>query len=160
MNAAHLHLLINHLPVFLIVASVFVLLWGMYTRNDGVQKVALFGFLLAGLSVLAVVQSGEEAEEIVEEIASVSHDTIEDHEEAAELSKWLTIVLGIGGIAGLAMARIRARKLRSLLWSIAVFGVITAISLAYTGYLGGQIRHAEEINQKVTSETGQTDYDE
>lgn len=143
MNAAHYHLLLNHIPVLATLFSIAILFWGMIIQNEAVKKIAMVGFVIAGLFVIAVVQSGESAEDIVEEIAAVSHDTIEEHEEAADLSKWLTILLGAGGLGGLIMMKLRTKGLRAVLISLVVLGVVTAASLIYTGYLGGHIRHTE-----------------
>lgn len=143
MNAAHYHLLLNHIPVLNVFFSIAILLWGMFIKNRAVEMIALVGFVIAGLSVLAVVQTGESAEDIVEEIPAVSHDTIEEHEEAADLSKWLTILLGAGGLGALAMEKLKIRGLRKLLIVLSILGTVTAVSLAYTGYLGGHIRHTE-----------------
>ncbi|MDR8393236.1 hypothetical protein NC796_18925 [Aliifodinibius sp. S!AR15-10] len=152
MNAAHYHLLLNHMPIWATIFAMAILLWGIYSKNNAIKKLAMVGFILAGVSVLAVVQSGEEAEDIVEEIAVISHDDIEAHEDSADISKWLTIMLGIGGVAGLVMLNIGARGTRGLFWSLLLLGLITLASLSYTGYLGGQIRHAEEINASSTGE--------
>ncbi len=160
MNAAHFHLLVNHFPIFMTVVSVLILSWGMFVKSEAVKKVALVGFIIAGLSVLAVVESGESAEDIVEEIAAVTHDSIEEHEEAADLSKWLTLILGIGGVAGLIMVNKHTKRVQTVLWSLLVFGIITVASLAYTGYIGGQIRHAEEINNTTTTTAEEISHDD
>lgn len=143
MNAAHYHLLLNHIPILLTFFSLAVLAWGMAIRSDAVKKVGLVGFVLAALFVLAVFQTGEEAEEIVEEIPEVTHDSIEAHEEAADISWWLTLLLGLGGAAGLVMLSGQYGGRDRFLWILLLFGVLTAASLSYTAWEGGKIRHSE-----------------
>lgn len=146
MNAAHLHLLINHVPVLATFFSIAVLVWGIAAKSEAIKKVALVGFLVAGLFVIVAYQSGESAEDIVENIPAVTHDTIEAHEEAANIARWLTILLGIGGAAGLFMVSRRVKGLKNFLWALLLLGVITAGFLAYTAYQGGFIRHPEIEN--------------
>lgn len=143
MNAAHYHLLLNHIPVLTSMFSFAILVWGMAIKNQAVKRVALVGFVIAGVTVFAVFESGESAEDIVEDIATVSHDTIEEHEEAADVSKWLTVLLGLGGLGGLIMDRRQIKGLNTVLIALAALAIVTAASLAYTGYLGGHIRHTE-----------------
>ena len=98
-------------------------------------------------------QSGESAEEIVEEIATVSHDDIEAHEESANIAQWLTILLGIGGAAGLYLQIRHDINLRKYLWVLFIYSIIAAGSLAYTAYQGGYIRHTEIENSAETADT-------
>lgn len=152
MNAAHYHLLINHVPILLTFFALAVLVWGMAIRNDSVKKVALAGFFLAGLFVLIAFQTGESAEEIVEEIPGVTHDSIEAHEEAAEISWWLTLALGVGGAAGLIMFSRDVKGRDKMVWALLLFGILTAGSLAYTAWEGGHIRHTEIRNSEASAD--------
>lgn len=143
MNAAHYHLLINHVPILATFFSIGILLWGIAAKNKSIQKVALVGFIVAGLFVVVAFQTGESAEDIVENIPGVSHDNIEGHEEAADIAQWLTIILGIGGLAGMYLVTKSIKGVNKYIWVLLVYALIVAASLAYTAYEGGQIRHSE-----------------
>lgn len=151
MDAAHLHLLTNHIPILLTFLSTAMLIWAVISKNSEHYKIAFIGFIIAGLAVLVVFQSGEDAEDIVEEIAGVTHDSIEAHEEAADIAWWLTVVLGAGGIAGLFMNRKKGKGFKPFVWTLLVYALITAGYLAYTGNLGGYIRHTEIADAQQTS---------
>lgn len=150
MNAAHYHLLINHVPILAVFFSVAVLVWGIAAKSEAIKKVALVGFLVAGIFVIAAYQTGESAEDIVEEIPTVTHDTIEAHEEAADITQWLTILLGLAGAAGLYMIAKNVQGLRYYLWVLLLYSIITAGFLAYTAYQGGFIRHTEIVENGVS----------
>lgn len=153
MDAAHLHLLTNHIPILLTFLSVAMLVWAVISKNSEHYKIAFIGFIIAGLAVIVVFQSGEGAEDIVEEIAGVTHDSIEAHEEAADIAWWLTVILGGGGIAGLFMNRKRVKGFKPFVWGLLVYALLTAGYLAYTGNLGGHIRHTElSGNQQISAE--------
>lgn len=101
MNSVHIHLILNHVPVIVVTLSAILLTWSIYNDKADYRKLAYIGFVVATFFALAAFASGEEAEEMVENLSWFSHDVIEDHEHAAETTRWLTLILGIGGIAGL-----------------------------------------------------------
>lgn len=64
MNAAHLHLLINHLPLWGVVLGLLVGLYGAWRRSEDAVRVALMLFVVAALGAVAAYFSGHAAEEI------------------------------------------------------------------------------------------------
>lgn len=142
-NAAHLHLMINHVPILATFFSTAILVWGIAANQEAIKKVALIGFILAGLTAVIAVQSGEGAEDIVESVPGVSEDVIHEHEEAAETAQWLTIILGVTAIAGFFMMSRQARFTTLTLWLLLVYSLVVGSMLAYTAYLGGKIMHPE-----------------
>lgn len=152
MNAAHLHLLTNHIPILLTILSTTILVWALFSKNREHYKIAFIGFIIAGIAMIIVFESGENAEDIVENIPEVTHDSIEAHEGAADISRWLTLILAAGGIAGLVMNKKRVDGFQSFVWVMLVFALLTAGYLVYTGNLGGHIRHTE-ITDTQTSLT-------
>lgn len=153
MNAAHYHLILNHIPVLATFFSIAVLIWGMVANNRSIKQVALVGFIIAGIFVIVAFQTGESAEDIVEGIAAVTHDAIENHEEAADIAQWLTLILGVGGLAGLIMLAKSVKGLSRFLWVLLVYAIVTATSLAYTANLGGEIRHTEILESAETTQS-------
>lgn len=154
MNAAHYHLLINHVPILATFFSIAILVWGLTAKSRSIKKVALVGFIVAGVFSVVAFQTGESAEEIVEDLPTVSHDIIEGHEESAATAQWLTIILGVGGIAGLYMVSKSTKGVNIFLWAVLAYSLVAAVSLGYTAYEGGQIRHTElRENTTVPSDT-------
>jgi len=143
LNAAHIHLMVNHIPVLATLFSIPLLIWGMLTKQQAIKKVALVGFILAGLTVIVAVQSGESAEDIVESIPGVSEQVIHDHEEAAELAQWLTIILGIGAIGGFFLLSGNIKYARQIMVVLLFYSLIVGGMLIYTANLGGKIMHPE-----------------
>lgn len=93
---------------------------------------------------LSVFESGENAEDIVENIAGITHESIENHEHAADTARWFMLVLGVAGLAGLTYFRDEKKKGFRIFLYVSILVSIVAIGyLVYTGYLGGFIRHTE-----------------
>ena len=143
MNAAHYHLLINHVPILATFFSIAVMVWGIAAKSEAIKKVALVGFVVAGVFAIVAFQTGESAEDIVEDLPGVTHEMIEGHEESAGTAQWLTILLGVGGLAGLFMNSKSIKGLDKYLWLLLAYSLVVAASLGYTAYEGGQIRHTE-----------------
>lgn len=143
LNSAHLHLMFNHIPVLATLFSIPLLVWGILADQKIATKIALVGFILAGLSTILVVESGQRAEEIVESLPGVSEQIIEDHEHMAETTQWISIALGaISIFYFFAMERpINYKKL--LVVALLVASLISGAMMAYTAYLGGKIMHPE-----------------
>ncbi len=147
MNAAHLHLIMNHVPVITIFFAILLLIWGYITDKQDIIKVALWGFIIAAVATIPVFLSGQAAEELVENLQGISENTISAHEEMAEITLWLGVFMGILGIIAIIVERKFYNYFKPLLMVLMVFGVITIGSLSYTGYLGGHIHHPEISNQ-------------
>ncbi len=143
MSAEHLHLLLNHGPIFAVAFALPLLLYGVIRRNSTVSKVALLGFVAAAVLAIPVYLSGEEAEHAVEELPGVSHDYIEEHEEAAELTLWLVSGLGLASAVVLFLSRKKPQMSNGLLAVVLLASIGVFISIAYTNNLGGKIRHSE-----------------
>ncbi|MCW9705713.1 hypothetical protein [Fodinibius salsisoli] len=151
-NAAHLHLMVNHVPILATFFSMAILAWGMVVHQQAIKKVALVGFILAGLTAVIAVQSGERAEDIVESVPGVSEEVIHDHEEAAETAQWLTIILGVSAIVGLFMMSKQTRYSKHIIWFLLIYSLAVGSMLAYTAYLGGKIMHPELTNDGLPSQ--------
>ena len=143
MNWAHLHLLINHIPVLGTVFGTLLLVFGMVKKNEAIKRVSLGIFVIIAVATVPVYFTGEPAEEIVEHLPGVEEPIIEEHEEAALISFIAVGILGVAAIGVLWRYRhadtIPKRfVIAGLILSIVVFGL-----MAWTADLGGKIRHSE-----------------
>ncbi len=143
MNLAHLHLLINHLPVFGSLLGMIVLIHGMWTKN-GQTKIAAYNlFILSAIGAGIAFMTGEPAEEAVEKIAGVAESAIEQHEDFAMFSLISFILLGLLAIFGLFITLKQSNFMRPVATIILIVSLISFVLVARTGYLGGLIRHTE-----------------
>ncbi len=142
MNAAQIHLALNHVPLFLSIIGGLILLLGMFRKNDGFISLSLYLLVAAALFTAPVFLTGEGTEELVEKAAGVTENAIERHEDMAKISLIVIIITGVLALAGLVLRKKQslAKVLLSLvvLFSLASFG-----TMAQTAHLGGLIRHTE-----------------
>jgi len=123
--------------------SVLVFGFGWIRKNTSIINLGLAGFVVAALTAIPVFLTGEPAEESVENIPGVVESLIEQHEEAAELALWIIEVAGVLAFTGLAMRATKFFSSGMFYAMVFVVSIAAAGSIAYTGYLGGQIRHTE-----------------
>jgi uncharacterized membrane protein len=142
LDAAHIHLMLNHLPV--VGAPLLVLLLTIGLLRGSRELVTVSLVLAAGLALVTgfVYITGEPAEELVEHAPWFRKTIVETHEEHATVSLISILATGVLATAALALRR-RPRagsRLARLTW---VGLVLSSILLGWTGWSGGQIRHEE-----------------
>jgi uncharacterized membrane protein len=142
MNSAHIHLILNHIPIIGIPIALAFLLYGIWTDNKSSRRFSLLILSILAVAALPVYLTGEPAEEVVEHLPGVAESFIEAHEEAGKVSLILTLITG--GASLLALWFQNNQK-KARLISFGVIGIASAsiVSLLYTANLGGQIRHTE-----------------
>jgi hypothetical protein len=143
MEPVHIHLLLNHVPVIGTLFGVLLLLGGRLRRSDDLRRAALVFFSICGLLVIPVYMTGEPAEHAVESIPTVSHETIEEHEEVAAFALTGSLLLGLGSAFGLMRYR-RGRPFpRRYPDAVLVAAIVVGCLLIWTASVGGQVRHSE-----------------
>ena len=143
MNVAHLHLLLNHLPVLGPIFGLALLLLGLWRESEPFKRVALGVLLVAALLAVPVYLTGEPAEDAVQMLPGVSKAITEKHEEVAVVAFTAMVALGAIALGGL----IRYRGSRAVApWFATVLlaaTLLTSALMAWTAGLGGQVRHTE-----------------
>jgi len=152
MNAAHLHLLINHIPIFGVLFGMIAMAWSLLNQSRDMRLAAALLFMLSGIFSWIALETGEGAEEQVEHLPGVSESIIHDHEEAAEAANVAILILAGGSLFLLASSRFRPQWDRPIRMALVVGALVTSGLLARTAYLGGQIRHTEIRSSQGTAQ--------
>jgi uncharacterized membrane protein len=159
MNDTHLHLITNHLPVIGFALSALALGWGMFSKSRNTLLLAFTLILISAVGGFIAGNTGESAEEAVENIIGISHDAIHEHEEAAEAAMPFVIASGILSLAA-GFLLIKNHKLAGLSQWALLLTVIAGCGLSMrAGWLGGKIRHAQELNT-VPADHQQTEHED
>lgn len=150
MNQAYLHIVLNHFPVLLIPFAAIVLVFAMRTGHQATVKFALILFVLAAATAIPAYLTGEGAEDIVEKIAGVTHDAIEEHEDAGYFALVSSLIAGTSAAISLFL---NGNKRKWALRLTLFFALWSTTVLARTAYLGGFIIH-HEAHAPVPAEAG------
>lgn len=153
MDAAHLHLLLNHVPVLGTLFGLLLFAYGVVRKHTLLQRVGLVVFVASGLSAGAAYLSGTGAEETVEPLG-LSESYLEAHENAGFYALVLAGILGLFALGSLFAFRDRLPR------SVAVLVLLLALGvsglMAWTANLGGQIRHPELRPASMTHQLPQS----
>lgn len=159
MNAAHVHLVVNHVPLFAALFGACLLAYGLLKNERSLKSAGLVLGLVAGLGGVLAVQSGERAEDMVEAYAGTNEAALEEHEEAAEVTQWAAILLGLVSLGALFIPKGRDALRGRAEWLALALLVVTLAMVARTANLGGPIRHPE-ISASTTAVDVETEHEE
>jgi hypothetical protein len=141
-SGAHLHLLVNHVPILGAFFALALLLASFVYAPEVLRRTALVVLVIVGVAGGAAKLSGDPAEDGVRGMPGVTRAAIHTHEDMADKAFIAAAIVGIFAV-GLLWSTRRAALPR---WTFyAALGGSAAVSalMAYTGLLGGQIRHTE-----------------
>lgn len=143
MNGAHLHLVVNHLPIIFPIVGVILMVTGLISKSESVKRTAFMIFILGSLAAIAAMFTGEGAEEVAEKISGVTENYIKSHEETAEIFAILSYILG--GISLFGLWSSFKQKSFSSIFTIGtlIFAFVVLFFAKQTGTTGGEIRHTE-----------------
>lgn len=143
MNQAHLHLLLNHLPILGTLFGLLTLGAGFFLKNNSVKRTALGIFVFSAIAAIPAYLTGEGAEEVVESFPGVTENLIEAHEDLANIFLWVVGVLGLFSLATF-YADFKGKKMAPALYTLILVAAIgTMIFAQQVGSSGGEIRHSE-----------------
>ncbi len=158
MNAAQIHLALNHAPLFLSLIGGGILLLGMIKKNESFKNLSLYFLIAAAVFTIPVFLTGEGTEELVENLPGVNENAIEEHEEMAKIS--LIIISIMGGLALIGLfIRNKASITRILFSGLVLLSLGSFVTMAQTAHLGGLIRHSE-IQNGATANEGKEENEE
>lgn len=141
MTAAHLHLLVVHLPVVLAPTAAVILATTRCGRVDVVLRIAAWILVVSAASSLAAYFSGGPSFEILE--SELDAGAVDAHATAAQIA---TIISGIAG--GLALKALMGfwqdePPGRGVRVGLLVISLVLTWLLARASHLGGVLRHPE-----------------
>jgi uncharacterized membrane protein len=159
MNGAHIHLMLNHLPIVGMVFATLVLLAGFFLNNSTVKHTALALFVLTAITAVPAYLTGEGAEEVAEGIAGISDQHIHHHEDEGKVFLIVSILTGV-----LALATFWMERMKNPVSRLTYIGVFLAAGASLfmgqkTGSSGGEIRHTE-IRSGATTVPGTEEHDD
>lgn len=143
MDLTHLHLLINHVPVMGLAFGLLILVLGLFRKSEELKLGAALIFIISAVMVVPVQQTGEAAEHTVDELTGVSHDRIEEHEDASDFVLPPMILLALASIFGLVRYKKDNALPKFATYSMLVLALFSSTVVARVAYLGGMIRHTE-----------------
>lgn len=147
MNYAHLHLVLNHIPLYGLVFGFCLLMYSIRKKSEEVARVAMYTFIFSAVIAVITYISGENAVQVIENIKDINKKAIEEHEKLAKIANIFNIITGMGSVAWFFVKSEYTKRYVSI--------GLTAVCLMGMGFtskavnIGTQIRH-NEISEFLT----------
>jgi hypothetical protein len=141
-SGAHLHLLVNHAPLFGAIFALVLLVASFIWAPDVLRRTALAVLIFTALAAVVADLSGDPAEDAIRGFPGVQRAIIHEHEEFADKAYIAASIVGVLALIGLVRYR-RAPLTRGVTYTALAGAAVVSGMMAYTGLLGGRIRHTE-----------------
>ncbi|RMD50473.1 MAG: DUF2231 domain-containing protein [Ignavibacteria bacterium] len=134
---ASFHPQLVHFPIALLSTYILFELLSLITGKEYFSKAAHILLLLGIIGALAAVLTGNQAEEVLEEIGKnvVPHELIEEHEEFANITIWYFFVL----LVGRTFFVLKNKFTKKIKIIFAVLAIIGFFFIYETGEHGGKL---------------------
>jgi hypothetical protein len=146
-SAVHVHLAINHSPLFAELFALCLVLFGLLKKRREFVTAGFVVCIIAALCAIAADLSGDGAADFVKHanppIAGVDKTLIEEHDLAAGFCVMSSCITGVVAIIAFFIGYRRGTRPR---WLEIVIAILIAWSLSVAGrtaLLGGRIHHEE-----------------
>lgn len=140
---AHLHVLVNHVPIIGLPLVALLLIWGLARREDPVVRAALLLSVLVAIGTWFTDYTGDGAKHDIKNNSWYNRAVVSRHEEAGDRANIAGIAAGVLALGVLVLAR-RGKPVRRDGAAVVLVVLIAASGFAaWAGYQGGKIRHDE-----------------
>lgn len=143
MNDAHLHLVVNHFPIVGTILAIGILIAGLLNKNKSIINTAYVLFIIGAVFGILSMNTGEGAEELVEDMPGIGWKIIHEHEELAEKMVLLLDVLGVLSLLGFYLQYKNNPKQKLVSYVILILSIASLFVIQKVGTSGGEIRHTE-----------------
>jgi len=163
MDIAYLHIITNHIPIIGVPLALFLLVLGIWRKSDELKTASFLIFAFMGIATFGTYLLGQGGEDFVEDLAGISDDAIENHEDFAKFalaSVGVTAIISLFALVrykGFSFLKRRHTEVAEgknsaepvlyfpkwIVFGILVSALASSAILGYTGKLGGKIRHTE-----------------
>lgn len=143
MNDAHLHMVVNHFPIIGTILAIGILIAGLLNKNQSIINTAYVLFVIGAVFGILSMNTGEGAEELVEDMPGIGWKIIHEHEELAEKMALLLDVLGILSLLGFYLQYKNNPKQKLVSYAILILSIASLFVIQKVGTSGGEIRHTE-----------------
>jgi hypothetical protein len=146
-SAVHIHLAINHSPLFAELFAFCLMIFGLFKRRREFVTAGMVVAIIAALCGIATDLSGDRAADFLANakppIAGVDTKLIHEHDLAADFVVISSCITAVIAIAALFIGHRKGARPRwlEIVLAILIFWSLTVV--ARTALLGGRIHHQE-----------------
>lgn len=153
MNAAHIHLIFNHIPVEGVPIVLLIFVIAYFKKSQPIFIAGCWVLLLVSLATIPAYIAGDPAKDIVEHYPYFDKAIEGTHEDLAQYALIATLLSGFLALVCLLYDRFRGKLFKPLLVVTTLWVALNVVILLITANYGGKIMHQEIRGGQVTQET-------
>jgi hypothetical protein len=141
-NYAHVHLLLNHIPVIGMLIAVGLFLMSFFGKNnEDLRRTSYILFATIALFTIPTFMTGFASQSMVK--GPGVDALVQRHLSSALLSVWFMLFTGALAIIGLWQAQTTKHLARWNIIAVLIFSLLSVVLISRTSNTGGDIRHPE-----------------
>jgi hypothetical protein len=141
-NYAHLHLLLNHIPVIGTLIALGLFLVSFFGKsNEDLRRTSYILFATIALFTIPTFMTGFASQSMVK--GPGVDDLVRRHESSALLSVWFMLITGTLALVGLWKSQTTKNLPRWNVIAVLIFSLLSVVLISRTSNTGGDIRHPE-----------------
>ena len=141
-TGAHLHLLVNHVPILGSLFALGLLAASYMVAGDVLRRTAFVVLIGSAIAGVLANQTGEPAEDAIRGYPGVKREVIHEHEEMGEKAYLIAAAVGVLALGALVKYR-RSPVPGGVTMVMVLATAFSSGAMVYTGLLGGRVRHTE-----------------
>lgn len=144
MNGAHLHLLVNDVPILGFAFATVLLAIATATREPtGWARAGMLAIAISSLGGLLAFLTGSAALDVIHDASRTSGRAVSEHHQNAIVASILGVLPLLTGVVLATIATRRGSYPRTWLIATLVATAVAAVGFGWTGLAGGRINHPE-----------------
>jgi uncharacterized membrane protein len=144
MLLTHLHLMLNHLPIFGMIVLFFLMAHAVIFKKEKLIKIYLWYFAATAIITLPVFLTGDPSSEYLKTVfPKINTELIETHETFGYVSLIISLVLGISGLVALRFFKDKEILPSWFKYTYLFIALLSVLAISWTGKTGGEIMHSE-----------------
>jgi uncharacterized membrane protein len=143
MNAAHFHLMFNHLPIVGLGFALLINLLAIIRKSEELKRLSSWFYILVGLMSIVPIITGDGAQEILLTYPGINKDAIENHETWGYIFFYGLLLNGVLSVAALWFSGKKPDLVKKLSIATLILALILTFFAFQTGTTGGKMRHPE-----------------
>jgi uncharacterized membrane protein len=136
-------MVVNHFPIIGTILAIGILIAGLLSKNRSIINTSYVLFVIGAIFGILSMNTGEGAEELVEDMPGIGWKIIHEHEELAEKMALLLDILGVLSLVGFYLQYKKNAKEKLVSYIILLIGIASLFVIQKVGTSGGEIRHTE-----------------
>jgi hypothetical protein len=151
LNAAHLHLILNHIPTIGSAVALSLLVMAVIRRSEALQQIGLEALFIVAVATLPVFVTGAAARPALKNGPAFSDTAVRSHLDVAIAGFTVIELAGFAAWLALFQSGRQGRASRGVVTAATVLLVVGLAIMGRAALIGGEIRHPEIVMNAAQS---------